>query len=155
MARLQNKKQAAVTTGSAGSSGIPCAMVLTLIARSPWRPGFFAPIIGKIISHQFDTSVGVSGPHAFTSASAPFVRAKKLARVANASIAARLTFGDDWPKRPLHRGGMAREDHILLKNGSGIFFATGLDNRFGVESPHEIRFLAHATCGNGSGQDTD
>jgi hypothetical protein len=30
MARLQNKKQAAVTTGSAGSSGIPCAMVLTV-----------------------------------------------------------------------------------------------------------------------------
>jgi len=31
MARLQTKKQAAVTTGSAGSTGIPCAMVLTLI----------------------------------------------------------------------------------------------------------------------------
>ena len=44
MARLQNKKQAAVTTGLAESSGIPCAMVLTLIARSPWGPGFLAPI---------------------------------------------------------------------------------------------------------------
>src|SRR5258708_20943803 len=30
MARLQQKKQAAVTTGSAGSTGIPCAMVLTV-----------------------------------------------------------------------------------------------------------------------------
>jgi hypothetical protein len=30
MARLQKSKQAAVTTGSAKSSGIPCAMVLTL-----------------------------------------------------------------------------------------------------------------------------
>jgi hypothetical protein len=29
MARLQQKKQAAVTTGLAGSTGIPCAMVLT------------------------------------------------------------------------------------------------------------------------------
>jgi hypothetical protein len=27
MARLQQKKQAAVTTGSAGTTGIPCAMV--------------------------------------------------------------------------------------------------------------------------------
>jgi hypothetical protein len=44
MARLQQKKQAAVTTGSAKSSGIPCAMVLTLISRSPWGPGFLAPI---------------------------------------------------------------------------------------------------------------
>ena len=30
MARLQQEKQAAVTTGSAGSTGIPCAMVLTV-----------------------------------------------------------------------------------------------------------------------------
>jgi len=30
MARLQQKKQAAVTTGSARSTGIPCAMVLTV-----------------------------------------------------------------------------------------------------------------------------
>ncbi|CCE11990.1 hypothetical protein BRAS3843_900025 [Bradyrhizobium sp. STM 3843] len=29
------KKQAAVTTGPAGSSGIPCAMVLTLIRDLP------------------------------------------------------------------------------------------------------------------------
>jgi hypothetical protein len=36
MARLQIKKQAAVTTGSAKSTGLPCAMVLTLIfALSP------------------------------------------------------------------------------------------------------------------------
>ena len=35
MARLQQRKQAAVTTGSARSSGIPCAMVLTLIRALP------------------------------------------------------------------------------------------------------------------------
>jgi hypothetical protein len=38
MARLQQKKQAAVTTGKAGTTGIPCAMVLRLIARSPRTP---------------------------------------------------------------------------------------------------------------------
>jgi len=57
------KMHAAVTTGSAKSSGIPCAMVLRLIARSPRGPGSFAPVIGEIISRQLDTSVGVSGPH--------------------------------------------------------------------------------------------
>jgi hypothetical protein len=30
MARLQTKKQAAVTTGKAGATGIPCAMVYGL-----------------------------------------------------------------------------------------------------------------------------
>src|SRR6185369_14893335 len=44
MARLQTKKQAAVTTGSAKSSGIPCAMVLQLICDLPGEPGFLAPI---------------------------------------------------------------------------------------------------------------
>jgi hypothetical protein len=35
MARLQQKTQAAVTTGSAGHSGIPCAMVYGLYVFSP------------------------------------------------------------------------------------------------------------------------
>ena len=42
MARLQTKKQAAVTTGSAGSTGIPCAMVLRLIRVLPGVPGLLA-----------------------------------------------------------------------------------------------------------------
>jgi hypothetical protein len=47
-ARLQKSKQAAATTGSTGSSGLPCAMVLRLIARSPRRPGFLAPVISSV-----------------------------------------------------------------------------------------------------------
>jgi len=35
MARLQQKTQAAGTTGSAGTTGIPCAMVLTAAPCSP------------------------------------------------------------------------------------------------------------------------
>jgi len=69
MARLQKSKQAAVTTGPAGSSGIPCTMVLTLIARSPWEPGFLAPIAREIITRELGLSVGRPGPRAFTSAS--------------------------------------------------------------------------------------
>jgi hypothetical protein len=49
MARQQIEKLAAVTTGSAESSGIPCAMVLTLISCSLWEPGFLAPIAHEII----------------------------------------------------------------------------------------------------------
>ena len=39
MTRLQQKKQAAVTTGKAGQSGIPCATVLTAASCSPWSAG--------------------------------------------------------------------------------------------------------------------
>jgi hypothetical protein len=45
MARLQKRKQAAVTTGAAGSSGIPCAMFDGLYALSPGT-GSIAPVIG-------------------------------------------------------------------------------------------------------------
>jgi hypothetical protein len=43
MARLQQKKQAAVTTGSAETTGIPRAMVLTAASRSPRCAGLFGP----------------------------------------------------------------------------------------------------------------
>jgi hypothetical protein len=43
MARLQKKKQAAVTTGAAGSSGIPCAMFDGLYALSSGT-GVLAPV---------------------------------------------------------------------------------------------------------------
>src|SRR6202043_3662680 len=48
------------------TSGIPHAMVLRLIARSPRGPGSFAPVIPeKLASQELDASVGAPGPHAF------------------------------------------------------------------------------------------
>jgi hypothetical protein len=75
------KKQAAVTTGLAGSTGIPCTMVLTAAPRSPWCTG--------LVSHhhlrarkpaELDTSVGVSGPHGLAVRESLFVHTG-LARV--------------------------------------------------------------------------
>src|SRR5450755_2463076 len=43
MARLQQKTQAAVTTGLAGSTGIPCAMVLTVSFVLPPGTGLSCP----------------------------------------------------------------------------------------------------------------
>jgi len=60
MARQQQKKLAAVTTGSAETPGLPCAMVLTV--SSPWGPGCLAPIAARIISAQLGISVGMPGP---------------------------------------------------------------------------------------------
>ena len=78
MARLQKKKQAAVTTGSAGSSGIPCAMVLRLIRAllgdrldcpRPPEAKLRRVSDNALARVALDTSVGVSGPCDFTSAS--------------------------------------------------------------------------------------
>src|SRR5689334_452576 len=51
-------------------------MVLTLIARSPREPGLIAPVTAQLVTARLDLSVGRPGPHAFASASAPFVRTK-------------------------------------------------------------------------------
>jgi len=89
MARLQTKKQAAVTTGSAASTGIPCAMVLTLLRALPGVPGFLATVALRIIA-RLDPSVGGTGPHGF---------AVRL-------IVARLA----TPKRPSHPAPNVRGD---------------------------------------------
>src|SRR5215467_6272269 len=80
------KKHGEGTTGSAESSGIPCAMVLTLIARSPWEPGCLAPIAREIISRTWHQRRGARTTrlHVRISAVRPH---EELVRVANASIA--------------------------------------------------------------------
>ena len=50
-----------------GTSGIPRAMGLRLISRSPRRPGFLATVAPeKLASQELDASVGASGPHALS-----------------------------------------------------------------------------------------
>jgi hypothetical protein len=60
------KTQAAVTTGLAGSTGIPCAMVLTAITRSPRSAGLDSLRRPATRLAELDPSVGRSGPRAFT-----------------------------------------------------------------------------------------
>jgi hypothetical protein len=55
------------TAEAPDTSGIPHAMVLRLISRSPRGPGFLAPVIPeKLASQELGASVGASGPHDFT-----------------------------------------------------------------------------------------
>ena len=59
------RKLAAVTTGPAGTTDIPCAMVLTAYPRAlPGVPGLLAPVACKIAS-RLDASVGAPGPHVY------------------------------------------------------------------------------------------
>ena len=76
MARLQKEKQAAVTTGSAETTGIPRATVLTLIRALLGVPGLLATVASGIISRRLGASVGAPGPRDFTSASSAFVSRK-------------------------------------------------------------------------------
>jgi hypothetical protein len=133
------KKHGEGTTGAAGSSGIPCATVLQLIARSPWEPGFLAPIASEIISRRLGLSVGRPGPHDFAVREGHARRARPTRPSQPASRS--LTIGQN---ALYNRGGMVGRNHIFLENGSQIFFARGLDNRISLESPHEIRFFAQA-----------
>src|SRR5690242_14315026 len=64
MARQQQEKLAAVTTGSAGSSGIPCATVLRLI-RALLGDRAFLPPSPRVSYAKLDLSVGRPGPHDF------------------------------------------------------------------------------------------
>jgi hypothetical protein len=114
MARLQKSKQAAVTTGSAKSSGIPCAMVLTLIARSPWETGFLAPItrerrkLARLASASGGQDHTPSRPHRRRSS------ARMIARAAKASTASRaprvVTIGRNAPLQARQDG----SDNLLI-----------------------------------------
>ena len=100
--RVQNKKQAAVATVTPESPGIPRAMVLRLIARSPRGPGFFATVTRGCL-RELDASVGASGPHDFA------VRLRRLrqerhsastaSRPAFVTIARRPSIGTGWVER--------------------------------------------------------
>ena len=96
MARLQTKKQAAVTTGSAKSAGIPCAMVLTVSFVLSPGTGLSCPRRFAEDSTKLDASVGASGPHAFAVRKAPLVRASIALGALRPSHPA-LTFRDDRP----------------------------------------------------------
>ena len=88
------KKHGEGTTGSAGSSGIPRAVVLRLIARSPRRPGFLAPVIGERSSANLASASGGQDHTPLPSASALFVRTNDRAS----------------PKRPSHPAANVRDD---------------------------------------------
>ena len=130
------------TAEAPDTSGIPHAMVLRLIARSPRGPGSLAPVIPeKLASQELNASVGAPGPHAF---------AVRIQRV-------RLT----RHLRPPHPAPNVRDDRdtpLLWRRDSGkkaqfpIFrnrniSAWRTDNPNQLESVRKIRFYAQRIWG--------
>ena len=136
MARLQQKTQAAVTTGPAGATGIPCAMVLRHIARSPRCAGLCSHRRLRNAFARLDPSVGGSGPHAFAVREAVFAGAHTRAEhphVHRIPLPTSVTIAS----RPSRGIRMRREKHNFLENGSKIFLRGGLDRGNQVEIAEE------------------
>ncbi len=108
MARLQQKKQAAVTTGSAGSSGTPCAMGYGLYRALPGDHRLVATVVREINPATLAPASERQDHTTSPSASATFVsRALRVHRIPAPRI---VTIGRNVP---LHRGGM-RERMVLI-----------------------------------------
>ena len=59
------KTQAAVTTGKAGATGIPCAMVYGLWRALPGVHDLVVTVACRLVTGRLNTSPGVPGPRAF------------------------------------------------------------------------------------------
>ncbi|CAL74123.1 hypothetical protein BRADO0156 [Bradyrhizobium sp. ORS 278] len=88
MARLQTKKQAAVTTGSAENNRHSLRDGLHAYTQSPWCAGLVGHNAATMLAHcAGDTSIGVSGRCDFTSTVQPFVGAPEDTLRQTAAIA--------------------------------------------------------------------
>src|SRR6185437_2245957 len=119
MARLQQKKQAAVTTGPAGTTGIPCAMVLRFIRDLPGVPGLIASIASRIAARDL-TSASGGQDHTISPS------AERIARLATyqASITSRPNVRGD-ARTPLLAGQDARRKTSDLPDGASGILVTG------------------------------
>ena len=94
-------------------------------------PGTGLSCSRRLRGHYLASLASASGGQNHTtspSAEASVVRAE-FARRPSASIAFRLTFGDDWPQRPFQRGGTMRTLLLNTRNNQAIyFFATDWTN---------------------------
>src|SRR5689334_8444885 len=101
MARLQTRKQAAVTTGAAESSGIPCAMVLTVSFVLSPGTGFVAPVSRQRASALRWTPAPGRQDHTTSPyASIPFVRTREACCEPLRPPHPRLACRDDRAQRP-------------------------------------------------------
>jgi len=131
-----NKKHAAEPQAQPRTPGLPCASGLRLASRSPRCTGLFGhrhPHEAKLRC-EFDTSVGVSGPHDFT------VRAgRRSSSAAFTSIAARLHVRDDAYAPSTRRDGATI---IYFPKKRKTFFSRRAGMAKPSERPGEFRVSA-------------
>nr|WP_162093036.1 hypothetical protein [Bradyrhizobium sp. ORS 278] len=145
MARLQQKKQAAVTTGSAEDTRhSPRDGFHAYAAISPVS-GFLATVtIRIIVTGPFGASFGAPGPRVFTSASLPFVGGHQARCSKPAATASRSPTSRDDREAPLSKQrGMSIEKHEFRKCERYLFFNEHLDRPNQLEKAIESDFARH------------
>jgi hypothetical protein len=144
---IENKSRRQSPQGSAKSSGIPCAMILRRIARSPRGTGLSCPRRrtdrtratwpqrrkARTTRPRCPRSIRSSGET--TRPSHPHLRSVTIGHNALCTEAR-------W----------CEEIPPFLKNRIKIYSAQGLDTRISVESAHEIRFVARIFSWRNGGQ---
>ena len=123
MARLQQKKQAAVTTGGAGQPAFPARWFTAYIAISPGT-GLSCPRRLRDDLANLSLSVGRPGPRDFT-VRVSHVRPTCPPRPSHP----RPTYRDDRPKRPSSSRRDAREHGFDLPDGASADACGGLARR--------------------------
>jgi hypothetical protein len=128
MARLQKRKQAAVTTGQPRHPGIPRAMALRLTSRSPQGPALLPLSLARCVSiaAQLGFSTGKPGPHDLTVRTKLFVRMKIMLQLRRAHRIPRST-SVTVAKRPSCEAGHGDKNHNFWKNEREFFSAMGRD----------------------------
>jgi hypothetical protein len=122
------------TTGTPVHAGLPCAMVLRLIPRSPRRPGFVASVIGAMQSIVANLTPALACQDHTASPTASNVIRLMTCRVHRIPHSTSVTTRN---APPIEAGwdGIAID---LMKKQSRIFLRTGLDDPNQLERICEI-----------------
>ncbi len=132
MARLQKRKQAAVTTGPAGHPAFPARWALRLIRDLPGAPGFLATIPTRSeASTRVDISIGMPGPHDFNVRERPRTRATPASRrsTARGRPTSLVLTTPSQPPHPAPRVVTTRTPLLPGRNGADIAIDLGSESR--------------------------
>jgi hypothetical protein len=144
MARLREKMQAAGTTGSAETSGIPCAMGLRIIRDLPGERPFLPPSSARSEAsvRELGARVAAPGPHDFSVRHATsHLREKRL--MVRRPPPPRLAFRDDCAYAP-----MLRRDGADNTTDLGAKSSQFLKNRMCAASRFAIRAELPSVAGD-------
>ena len=119
--RAKQKRRTQANTGTPKSLRHSLRNGVTAAPCSSWCAGLVSHHRLRKMFPKLDSSIGEPEPHGLT------VRATPHVLRPNASIATRLTSGDEWPSRPPCRGGLASLNHNFCLSERKIFLHRALD----------------------------
>ncbi len=120
--RAKRKRRTQANTGTPKSLRHSLRNGFTAAPCSPRCTGLFSHRRLRRSSRRLDPQHRGTEPHGLTVRIAPHVLRP------NASIATRLTSGDEWPSRPPCRGGLASLNHNFCLSERHIFLRGELDS---------------------------